>query len=374
MRLLNNALLDPAADPTVSIIVPARNEEGSLGRCLESLVAQAGVSFEIIVVDDGSTDRTREIAESFPGVRVIGAGPLRGGWTGKNNAVFTGASTARGVWLLFTDADTVHSPGSLARAVAEAERHGAALLSFSPEQEVHCFWEMAVMPVIFAELAAAYRPSEVSDPACPAAAANGQYLLVSREAYDLVGGHATLAAGLLEDVDLARAVKANGRRIYFRYGADAVRTRMYRNFTQLREGWTKNLALLFPSSLKLATSRCTEFGLMAGSVLAAGIFAFSGAWLPATGVGAIALVFYSRFLIRICRAHFSWKANALSIFGLPLFSYLLLRSGLRHRRGTVSWKGRKYTPSSNTMISPKNRVGAGVPTCPAERSSANIYS
>jgi len=97
----------------VSVIVPARNEEASLADCLQSLVAQSGVEFEIIVVDDHSTDRTREIAESFPGVRVIEAGPLPEGWTGKNNAVTCGARQAHGEWLLFTDADTVHLPGSL---------------------------------------------------------------------------------------------------------------------------------------------------------------------------------------------------------------------------------------------------------------------
>ena len=138
-------------------------------------------------------------------------------------------------------------PGSLARAVAEARQHGAALLSYSPEQEVHGFWEKAVMPVIFAELAATYRPSLVSDPRSPAAAANGQYILITREAYDAVGGHAAVSGSLLEDVALAKAVKASGRKIFFRFGGDAVRTRMYRSFAQLREGWTKNLALLFPS-------------------------------------------------------------------------------------------------------------------------------
>ena len=139
--------------------------------------------------------------------------------------------------------------------MAEAKQHGAALLSYSPEQEVHGFWEKAVMPVIFAELAATYRPSLVSDPRSPAAAANGQYILISREAYDAVGGHAAVSSSLLEDVALAQAVKASGRKIFFRYGGDAVRTRMYRSFAQLREGWTKNLALLFPSPWRLALLR-----------------------------------------------------------------------------------------------------------------------
>ena len=365
MQSPNTALIDPAMiDPTVSIIVPARNEETSLGRCLDSLVSQAGVRFEIIAVDDGSSDRTREIAESFAGVRVIGAGPLRDGWTGKNNAVFTGASEARGVWLLFTDADTVHAPGSLAKALVEARLYDASLLSYSPEQEVRGFWEMAVMPVIFAELAAAYRPSEVSDPASSAAAANGQYLLITREAYDAVGGHAAVAVSLLEDVDLARAVKASGRKIYFRYGADAVRTRMYRNFGQFKEGWTKNLTLLFPSSLKLAALRFAEFGLIVGGVIAAFVFLMGGALLPAILSAAVALVLYLRFLARVRRAHFFWDANAFSLSGLPLFSYLLLRSRFRHRNGTVSWKGRTYDPSPNAGT---NHVGVGVPTCPASR-------
>src|SRR5437879_13253696 len=112
---------DPAtAQPTISVIVPARDEEASLGACLESLVAQTGVAFEIIVVDDGSTDRTREIAQSFATVRVISPDPLPDGWTGKNNAVIAGAKEAHAPWLLFPDADTVHLPASLARAFAQA--------------------------------------------------------------------------------------------------------------------------------------------------------------------------------------------------------------------------------------------------------------
>src|SRR5581483_443929 len=177
----------------ISIIIPARNEEENLRSCLQSLVAQTGVSFEIIVVNDHSTDRTKEIAESFPGVRAFEAGPLPAGWTGKNNAVATGARSAQGNWLLFTDADTVHLPGSLAGALKEAEDHQADLLSYSPEQIAVTFWEMAVLPVVFAELARQYPPKKVSDPGSREAAANGQYLLIRRDVYASVGGHAAVA-------------------------------------------------------------------------------------------------------------------------------------------------------------------------------------
>jgi glycosyltransferase involved in cell wall biosynthesis len=351
----------PSFRPVVSVIVPARNEEVSLGACLESLAEQSGVTFEIIVVDDGSTDNTRKIAESFEGVHVIAPGPLPHGWTGKNNAVFAGATHAQGEWLLFTDADTVHYSGSLAAALAEAKQHGAALLSYSPEQEVHRFWEKGIMPVIFAELAATYSLSDVSDPASSAAAANGQYILISREAYDAVGGHAAIATSLLEDVELARAVKASGRKLFFRYGGDAVRTRMYRSFAQLREGWTKNLVLLFPSPVRLAVMRFVEFLLL----FCSGYLAIEAAMLRQwrlSGLAAILLASMFAFLLRrIRRAHFSWDANLLAIFGLPVFSYLLLRSRLSYKRNQISWKGRIYTagktqiadaPDSTAMIQP----------------------
>jgi glycosyltransferase involved in cell wall biosynthesis len=331
--------------PTVSVIVPARNEEACLTACLQSLLAQNGLAFEIVVVDDQSTDRTREIALSFPRaqVRVIEAGPLPAGWTGKNNAVSAGSTVARGEWLLFTDADTIHQPGSLARSLEEAKRLGAAMLSYSPEQIVESFWEKAVMPVIFAELAASFRPSQVSDPKSPAAAANGQYILTTRQAYDAVGGHAAIAGNLLEDVALARAVKRSGRKIFFRYGGDAVRTRMYRSFAQLREGWTKNLALLFPSPVRLAALRTLEFVLIVASFVISIASALRGHRQPTVVAGMLGVILYAVFLARIRRAHFSWDGNILALFGLPLFSYLLLRSTRAHATGSVSWKGRMYS-------------------------------
>jgi glycosyltransferase involved in cell wall biosynthesis len=341
------ALETVSSRPTVSVIVPARNEEACLGVCLESLAGQTGVTSEIILVDDASNDRTREIAQSFPSVRVVDAGPPPSGWTGKNNAVAAGARVAGGEWLLFTDADTTHRPGSLARAVAEVRQCGAALLSYSPEQEVRGFWEKAVLPVIFGELAATYRPSEVSDPQSPAAAANGQYILILREVYDAVGGHTAVRGSLLEDVALARAVKASGRKIFFRYGADAVRTRMYRNLAQLREGWTKNLALLFPSPFRLAVLRLTEFALIVGGFIAAIAAGLRGHSKPALAVAILAATVYFFLLSRIRKAHFSWAANALSLLGLPLFSYLLVRSQLLYKRGRMLWKGRIYNTGTS---------------------------
>ena len=340
----------PVLDPQVSVIVPARNEEASLPACLGSLVAQAGISFEIIVVDDGSTDHTRQIAASIPGVRVIEAGPLSAGWTGKNNAVVAGAREARGKWLLFTDADTVHKPDSLARAVSEAETNHADLLSYSPEQEVRGFWERAVMPLIFAELASAYPPEKVNDPASPMAAANGQYLLISRDVYDAVGGHAAVATDLLEDVAIARLVKRSGRRVFFRYGGDAVRTRMYRSFEQLREGWTKNLALLFPSALSFAGLQISLFVVIVADVaisISIHLIGGSAGW---PWIATIAVIF---FWLRIRKAHFSPLSNVLAIFGLPLFSYLLLRSARLQRKGGIRWKGRIYNTWEECVAAPR---------------------
>jgi hypothetical protein len=330
------------SSPQVSVIIPARNEEASLGACLSSIVAQTGVVTEVTVVDDGSTDRTPQIARSFPGVRLLPAAPLREGCTGKCNALVAGAEHACGKWLLFTDADTVHLPGSLAHSLQEAEEHQAALLSYSPEQEVHGFWEKALMPLVFSELATTFRPPDVNDPASPVAAANGQYLLISRQAYDRVGGFGAVIHSLLEDVELARLVKRSGGRLWFRFGGDAVRTRMYRSFGQMVEGWTKNLALLFVSPVWLALKRAAEFLLITGAVVVGAVAALRGTGLLALAVAAIGATAYAIFMRRVRRAHFPWNANLLAIFGLPLYVLLLLRSRLSHIRGRVTWKGRTY--------------------------------
>lgn len=329
--------------PEVSIIVPARNEEANLGACLQSLVSQSEVDLEIIVVDDESVDRSREIAQSFGQVRVIAADPLRRDdtgalWSGKNNALVSGTKEARGKWLLFTDADTVHRPGSLRRALKEAEERRADLLSYSPAQVVASFTERAVMPVVFAELAAEYPPEKVRDPHSAIAAANGQYILVRRACYDAVGGHSAIATEILEDVALARKFRDADYSIHFRYGGDAVATRMYRNWVQLRDGWTKNLALLFPQPIALALKSIAAWSAawFAVAMVVAGLRSGHYVWIAAVAIWL--LVYW-----RIRAAHFSRENNLLAMaFGMPIFSYLVLRSRRAHAGGEVEWKGRMY--------------------------------
>jgi hypothetical protein len=344
---------EPAAgaEPLVSVIVPARNEERVLARCLRSLLAQRGAALEILVVDDGSTDATRAIAATA-GVHVLAAGPVPPGWGGKTNACQRGAEAARGQWLLFTDADTVHAPGSLARAIAEARQHQAALLSYSPRQVLRGFEQRAVMPLIFAELACTFEPKQVSDPRSPAAAANGQYLLVRRDVYDAVGGHARVAGEILEDVALARAVKSAGHRLRFRFGGDAVCTYMYSDGPRMREGWTKNLALLFADSEALARRRETEFLASVGGFAVAALAIGCGERKVAASVAALAGMTMAMTYRRAWRARAGALSTALAPLGLPIFSYLLRRSRVFHSQGRVIWKGRNYQVEQG-IVSPE---------------------
>ncbi|MBS1823050.1 MAG: glycosyltransferase [Acidobacteria bacterium] len=340
----------------LSVIIPARNEEASLPACLGSLVSQSepgfelGRHWELIVVNDDSTDSTRAIATQLAvrqaGIVVIDAPALdqsaRGGFTGKNNACWAGAQAARGAWLLFTDADTVHQTNDLSRSIREAERHRVELLSYSPRQLVSGFWQRAVMPLVFSELASVYRMQEVNDPERRIAAANGQFLLVKGDAYFSVGGHRAVGKDVLEDVALARSFKRSRHPIRFRYAPEALSTRMYRTTADMIEGWTKNLAALFPRPLYLAAWRVLDLLLFFG--------------LPALALGVPRLVNWQRgallliwartlwrFYARVARSNFPSFDVAVSILGVPLFVLLLVRSTIQHRlHRSVEWKGRSY--------------------------------
>ena len=337
----------------VTVIIPARNEEASLGECLRSLVDQSedgfalGGEWELIVVDDDSTDQTRMVADGFPGVTVMQAPALepgdRSGLTGKTNACWAAAQQARGKLLLFTDADTVHEPGSLSRARRELEKYDVALLSYSPRQIVSGVAQRLLMPLVFAELAKAYPMAKVNDPANRMAAANGQFLMVREDAYFAVGGHRGVGPYVLEDVALARNIKRGKRSIRFRYAPDAVAARMYRSTAAMLEGWTKNLALLFGNTPVMAAIATLVFLLFISLPALAVFFPFvytyqrTLVWLVwARGVYG--------FYTRTRRSNFSVGDCLLAVFGLPLFVFLLLRSYVNVKiRGAVDWKGRSYS-------------------------------
>ena len=335
----------------LTVIIPARNEAASLPSCLSSLVAQSEPGFaldsewQLLVVDDHSTDATASIAASYPGVTLLHAPywdqTTRGAFTGKNNACWAGAQAAEGRLLLFTDADTIHEPGSLSRARHELARYNVSLLSYSPRQLTSGFWQRALMPLVFAELAIAYPPKQVNDPASPIAAANGQFLLVAQQDYFDLGGHRAVAPQVLEDVALARNFKRARRTLRFRYAADALSTRMYRTTADMMEGWTKNLALLFPSLIPLALLRLLDLILFLGLPLLA-LYPF----FTTLQRGLILLVWARvlwRIYARIAKSNFPAADCTLAVLGLPLFIGLLLRSYQQVKlRKSVSWKGRDY--------------------------------
>jgi GT2 family glycosyltransferase len=327
---------------TVSAIVPARNEEATIASAVESLAAQPEIK-EIIVVNDQSTDGTAaelaRLSARCAQLRVLETKALPSGWVGKSFAVSLGAAQATGDWLLFTDSDGVHLPGSTARALEDAAATGAGLVSYSPEQEMHTWWERTLIPFIYTRLAQKFSYDAVNDPKSQAAAANGQYLLIRREDYVRIGGHAAVAGEVLEDVALARLAKLAGIRLHFAPGFGIIHVRMYRTFGAMWEGWTKNLYPLMggtsravgrelrgvvpwiPLLLLLLTPLHLTLGVL-GAVLLAGRHAAYAATLRRNRFPAALVLYY--------------------LLAVALYAAALLTSEWRYARGSVSWKGREY--------------------------------
>ncbi len=236
----------------VSIIVPARNEECNIRRCVTSLLEQDDEHFEVIVVDDNSTDGTaailEEIAQFHPHrdrLWILRLGKLPQGWAGKPHALHAGVQEARGDWLLFTDADTWHAPDALRTSVARATEEGIDLLTLGSTQELPGFWDRVMMPMAYLGISLQYPIKQVNDPLSPVAIANGQFILIRRAVYDALGGYARpdLRSTLLDDRDLARIVKENGFRLHFVDGRGLVRVHMYRGLADTWRGWRKNAFL-----------------------------------------------------------------------------------------------------------------------------------
>ncbi|HUZ45060.1 MAG TPA: glycosyltransferase family 2 protein [Terriglobia bacterium] len=340
----------------VSVIIPARNEEENIERVVRSVSAQKGVQ-EIVAVDDESTDGTGAILERLEKeirlLRSIHLGTLPEGWIGKNHAAAVGAEAAAGEWLLFTDADTEHLPGSLEAVLDRAEAERADLVSLSPGQQMIAWWEKSVIPMVFVQLARLYRFDEVSNPASSAAAANGQYLLIRRKVYNGVGGHSGVRSEILEDVELARRVKAAGGRIIFLPGPRWVRTRMYLSFGEMWQGWSKNLYLLYGRKLwpmlksfagAWAFDLLAPVGGLAGCLLIAAGFGSGAMLLAALLCFAVAVVRHRAYRQNLGRLGFDTDLAKYQVLGAGLLGLLLLNSAREYRLSSqVCWKGRRYS-------------------------------
>ncbi len=240
----------PEHFPRVSVLVPARNEEHNIGRCAASLLAQNYPDFQLLVLDDESTDGTRAVLESLaaadPRLRVLAGRPLEPGWLGKNWACAQLAACADGELLFFTDADTHHHSDTLRALVTALEGEGADLMGGFPRQEVVTWGEKLIVPFFswvvycFTPLALGYR---LRWPALSTAV--GQALLFRREAYEAIGGHAAVRAVIVEDLELARRVKAHGRKWRMLHITDLIACRMYRSGAEAAAALSRNLFAAF---------------------------------------------------------------------------------------------------------------------------------
>ncbi len=349
--------------PSVTILVPARNEAARIPACLGSLLRLDYPAFDVVVINDGSTDDTGNVARRAAWadgrVTVVEAGPLPPGWGGKSHALWRGQTVARGAWLLFTDADTIHAPASLRLAVGQARARGVGLLSLSGRQQAVSAVERLVQPLVFEFLARRFPLAAVNDPADPRAAANGQYLLVSRALYDAIGGHAAVKGDLLEDVALARLAKRAGAGVAFLTAPDLVSVRMYAGARALWEGWTKNLADL-SGGPRAALAEAASFLLRGGAPvvgLAAGLAALAARRVDlAAGplaLAAIGLVSLAAEGVELARFHGAPPAaGLLAPAGAVTTAALLAWSAWRRSGGReVVWRGRRYPAVAPTYAS-----------------------
>jgi chlorobactene glucosyltransferase len=348
----------PVPAPSVSVIIPARNEERNIERCVRSVLATRYPSVEVIVVDDHSTDATgnlvRAIAREDARLRVVSAPELPTGWFGKQWACATGVSVARGELLLFTDADTRHSPDLLSRAVNAMRGRDASLLSLAGDQEMHSFWERIIQPQMFALLSIRYGGTEHVSNARRAVdvIANGQFILVRRDAYDAVGGHAAVRDRVAEDMSLGQNFFRSGRRVLLLLAAKHFSTHMYASLRELIVGWRKNiyaggrhaalggrLGRAFYPAFLVAMPIVALIPPLALLLSAVGVL--SPAWLVWSAIViSVTLVFWAaiyRFMGE------SVLYAACYPLGVALLLYIAIGSVLRGRR--VEWKERTYVSS-----------------------------
>lgn len=333
----------PTIIEKVSVVLPARDEEMAIGPCLDSLKEQREIA-EIIVVDDqsrdGTADLVRQRTATEPRLRLFRTSGVPDGWIGKNNAAALGAKGASQAWLLFIDADVELASGACTRALEIARESGAALVSFSPEQVTKNWYEKALIPFIYCRLARRFSYAAVNDPGSRTAAANGQFLMIRRHAYDAIGGHAGVAGDILEDVALAKKTKAAGFGLRFGPGNGIVRARMYRSFAAMWQGWRKNLYRLIGG-----TPLAVFMELESGFPWIPFLVILVGIKLPfALFAGVILLILRQiRYGSELSRNHYPFRLIIYYVPAVLLYAGVLVASYRAYREGKLRWKGREVT-------------------------------
>lgn len=346
--------------PFVSIIVPARNEQVTIGSCLAALLQQSYPAgrYEVVVIDDQSEDYTLSIitalARQHANLSVVSGGDLPPGWSGKCYAIHQALrhSNPAADYLLFVDADTLVEADALTSAVAYAQGERLDLLSLHPFQVLGGFWERTVQPLVYF-LVMADRPLQrVNNGDDKLAAANGQFLMVKRTAYDLLGGHRAVRDRIIEDYALAERFKDAGKRTRLLGGFAVVQTRMYQSLPTLWQGWSKNFYLALGSPLPALAAAMAIFiiSVLPALLLIAGL---AGLLLfGATQVAVLLLMAGLAQMVVLVLMRWQWaamlKLSPLWALAQPLgglvVEAILLNSMLRVLSGRgVTWKARRYS-------------------------------
>ncbi len=341
--------------PVVSMIVPARNEIDNIAACLVGLTQQAGLAAgsSIIVVDDGSQDGTaaaveQQIERGCP-ITLIAAGPLPKGWVGKPHACWRGATLAQGAWLCFIDADVSIAPQLVAAAIETAEAQQIDMLSLHPFQQLGSFWERLVIPAGLLIIACAKALNAANSSGSSAADANGQFILVRREAYFDLGGHAAVGSEICEDRALALRFERAGFRFRVLAAEHFATTRMYRDLSSLWEGLSKNAIEILGTGR--ATLAASAAGMLVGWTSLALPIAIAATILPrpsATQLIGVSLTLAGSAIVLGVQFGTVRHFRIPAVFGLLMpcgytaAAVLACHSFLLRRGGGVTWKGRKY--------------------------------